>query len=161
VAGLRIDRLASGVILAGAGIFLCDLFLDWHRVSVLAGGGAVDVRASSSGWTGWGGVAGVLAIALVLWQGREAAAAAAPTVLNSLVTAGLAVGTLGCALDEAVGGSATVSATPVTLVQVGARLWPAWVGVGLAAAVALAALAQMLVRLPPVERPHPPRLHAA
>lgn len=75
-------------ILLGAGLVLfIDLFLDWQQASV----GPVTV--GQTGWHGVGVVVGLLVIALLVWEGLQAANVKLNVDLPAaLISAGLAAG---------------------------------------------------------------------
>lgn len=139
---LRASKRASERALLGlALLFLVVLFLDWHRTSVVVVGEG-DAQAGSSGWSGWGLLAGICALAVI---GLEL-----DRVLRKRSHEGQALVDLALALGAAL---ATVAAvftgdTSVTAgaaaEEVGSTLWPAWVGLVLATAMALAALVAVL-----------------
>src|SRR5512133_61252 len=82
-------------------LLLVDLFLGWHHVSVSIAGNLVDVHTDSSGWSGWGAVAGVLLILLLVWEGlRLYGVALAQRVSASIGTLGLAIGAAASILVE-------------------------------------------------------------
>lgn len=129
---------------AGLALFL-DLFLPWREVSVRAGGFALDT--SSSAWAnGWGLAAGIVVSVLIILElpllaTRRATAGSA----RALLVAGL--GMLILALTVAAFAEASVEVTtPMTSVEVASRLWPAYVGLVLAALIALAGLVQLVGR---------------
>jgi hypothetical protein len=100
--------------------------------------GAVDLRASSSGWAGWGLVAGLLAIvvaalAVAGLRGRSAPLALVAASLGMLCATMLAVFT----------GSADIRSGAVG-VEVDATRWPALSGLALAVVVAGAGLASAI-----------------
>ncbi len=118
---------AQGVALAAALALVADLFAGWRRASVHMAG-VFDVHATSSGWSGWGLVAGVLALAvagLVFWRGDRLA----------LLLAG--AGTLMATVLAVVTGDAHVHVAGMMSTAVGGPLWPAWLGLALAAVVAV------------------------
>jgi hypothetical protein len=87
---------SKGALVAGV-LMLIDLFLPWNRVCV--GGGEVfgtafpETCASASGWSSIGVIAGLLVIALLVWEGLYAAGALANvTAPKKLITAALAAG---------------------------------------------------------------------
>ena len=132
-----LKRVSEYVLLGAALVFLVVLFLDWHRTSVEVVGGP-DAEAGSSGWSGWGLFAGVCAIAIV---GLEV-----DRVLRNrshegqaLVDLALAVGVALATVAAVFTGESSVSAGEVA-VEVGSTLWPAWVGLVLAATMVVAAL---------------------
>lgn len=127
-----------------ATLLFVDLFLGWHHVSVSIAGNLVDVDSDSSGWAGWGAIAGVLLIVLLVWEGlRLTGAAFVRRVSAGLVTLGLSVGAAGFALVEFLTGTVDVNGGGVVLVGVHGRQWPAYVGLVLAGLLLVAAIAQL------------------
>jgi hypothetical protein len=95
-----------------AALLLADLFLGWQRLTVSAGD---VVRGDTiTGWSGWGAKAGLCAACLIaLNMLRGSSSSRLVAALGMLLFVALAVMT-----GEA---------------EVGATLWPAWMGLGLAA----------------------------
>jgi hypothetical protein len=126
----------------GALLFV-DLFLDWHRASVSVTG-VVDLEAGSSGWAGWGALAGVLLIALLLWEGsRLVGADLAQRASAAIVSLMLALGATAFTAVEFFSGTADVQAGSLVAVGVHGRQWPAYAGLVLAALLVVAAVAQL------------------
>jgi len=109
---------------------LVDLSLDWHKAAVHVAD-IVDVEGTSSGWHGWGFVAGVAALVLV----ALVAAAATPPVFS----AGAAAVALAATSLAVFAGSAEVPAGPVATVE-DSMLWPSWLGLVFALVAFCAAL---------------------
>ena len=125
-----LKRVSERVLLVAALLFLVVLFLDWHRTSVVIVGEG-DAQTGSSGWSGWGLLAGFFALAIV---GLEL-----DRVLRKRTHESQAFVDLILAIGVSL---ATVAAvfTGDTSVGAGAgTLWPAWVGLGLAALMLVAA----------------------
>ncbi|HET6771154.1 MAG TPA: hypothetical protein VFH75_05915 [Actinomycetota bacterium] len=87
---------SKGALVAG-GLMLIDLFLPWNRVC--SGGGDLfgtsipEICASASGWSSIGVIAGLLVLALLVWEGLNAAGALANVAApKKLITAALAAG---------------------------------------------------------------------
>ena len=118
---------ARYVVIVGAFLFVLDLFLDWQKADIDVAG-VVSVHAASSGWAGWGVVAGILAIAVIV----------AAVTRRAAWTLGLAAAMLVATALLAFTGDADV-ATGVVGVAVDTTLWPAWVGLVLAAVTTAAA----------------------
>jgi hypothetical protein len=123
------------VVVGGAFLVVLDLFLDWQKASVSVAG-VVNIHTASSGWAGWGFVVGILAIVVIV----------AALTRHVAWTLGLAIAMLIATALAAFIGETNVS-TPGVGVAVETTLWPAWVGVGLAAVTTAAALVPFLPRL--------------
>lgn len=135
--GARLALLPLAVYL------LVDMFLDWHGTSV-AFGNAVSVHANASAWEGYGAIAGVTAIGLILWEWARYMGADVTQRLDAeLTTAMLAVATLLFTVVELFTGSASVQVGATMNVSAGGRLWPAWLGLGLAVLIAAAGVLQL------------------
>jgi hypothetical protein len=135
----RSIRDVAAAVAAGAGLLLlADLSLDWYSVSVTAAG-ITTIKTAASGWTDIGFVAGLLTIAMLLFMIRPTRRSGEVDVVQAAVTGGLALAVLGFTIAAALTGTASITA-PATDIQVGSTLWPAYVGIGLAAAVAAGAL---------------------
>jgi hypothetical protein len=132
-----LERRASLVAACAASLLLVDLFLDWQRVAMQMGG-LVDVRTAASGWSGWGALAGICAIAvlvLVIARGPSPAVAA------------LALAALLFTMVEVLAGHAHVDVgASMMRLRVDTTLWPAWVGLALAGVMAAAAAVPFLAR---------------
>jgi hypothetical protein len=120
---MNLAELGRGTqLLLVAGILLLiDSFLDWQQVS--AGG----ITAGASMWHGVGVVAGLLLIALLVWELAQVTGVTSNLELPlsaALISVGLAVGTAAFTVVK-------------FLVANEARHWPAWIGLILAVAVAL------------------------
>jgi hypothetical protein len=118
--------------LASAFALFFVLFLDWRDVSVVTPGVFVD--AGSSAWSGWGAVAGILAVAFVVSDLRGHAVGAPVT--------GLAVA--GFTIVEFFTGSVETDVAGVVSVDTSSRLWPAYVGLGLALVLGAACAVRLL-----------------
>jgi hypothetical protein len=142
----RTIRDVAAAVAAGAGVLLlADLSLSWYSVSVTAAG-ITEIEATSSAWAGIGLVAGLLTLAMLVYMLRPVRRAGAVDLVQAAVTAALGLGVFGFTVAAALTGSASIT-TPATSVEVGSRLWPAYVGMGLGAVVAagvLVALVQVL-----------------
>jgi hypothetical protein len=131
-------RAAALVAAGAAALLLVDLSLGWHKAAVHVGG-IVDVEGTSSGWHGWGFLAGVAALVLV----ALVAAAATPPVFSACAAAV----TLAATSLAVFVGNADVPAGPVATVE-DSTLWPSWLGL-LFALVAFSAALVPLVAPPP------------
>jgi hypothetical protein len=130
---------AQHAVLPLAVLLFIDLFLDWHRASV-AVGGALDIHAGSSAWNGWGALAGVSLLGLLVWEGFRFAGITTERVAAELVSTTLAVAALAFTAVEFFSGSASVDVAGVVNVASEGRLWPAYAGLALGALLALATL---------------------
>jgi hypothetical protein len=136
-----IKRASEAALLGLAVLFLIMLSLDWHRtyVRVLGEG---DAEAASSGWSGWGLVAGFCALAIVgLELDRQVRGRSHEG--QTLVDLGLAVGAAIATVAAVFTGDASVSAGGLG-VEVGSTLWPAWAGLVLAGLMVVAAVVPTL-----------------
>jgi hypothetical protein len=141
-----LQRRADPVIVGAATLFVVDLFLGWQRVEMQMAG-AIGVHSTTSGWSGWGALAGICALALVVLvlAGRQT-----PAILA------LAVGVLLFTTVEVLAGNAHVGVSASMMrMQVDTTLWPAWVGLALAGTTAAAAAVPYLVA-PDERRPTDP-----
>jgi hypothetical protein len=85
---------SKGALIAG-GLMFIDLFLPWNRACSGAGiPGVPEFCFSASGWqTAFGVLAGLLTLALIVWEGLNAAGALSSMALpKKTVTAALAGG---------------------------------------------------------------------
>ena len=144
---MRAPNVWARVAACGAFLLVVDLFFHWFETSVNVAG-VVVVKTTSSGWGySWGIVAGVLALVVIA------------TVLTRH-----AVWTLACsfAMLIATGITVFVGAADVSIpaagVSVDTTQWAGWVGFGLAAMTALAALVPFLKEAPAT--PHGLEPHA-
>jgi hypothetical protein len=113
------------VLLVAGLLLLIDSFLAWQQVSV--GAGNFHVTASASMWHGVGVVAGLLVVALLIWEGLQLAG-----VLNQMELPVSAV-----MITVALAAATAVFTIIKFLVANEARHWPAWIGLILAIAVAI------------------------
>ena len=138
-----LEALRFGVLTLGTLLFV-DLFLPWHHTSVSVAGSIVDVESDSSAWAGWGAVAGVLLIALLAWEAwRLTGAAVAARASAAAVSFVLAVFVAAFTLIEFATGAVDVHSGGLVVVGVHGRQWPGYVGVVLAALIALVALIRL------------------
>src|SRR5579871_2803727 len=135
----RTIRDAAAAVAAGAAVLLlADLSLGWYSVDV-SSAGVVGIKASSSGWTNLGLVAGLAAIAMLIYMIRPVCHSGVVDLAQAAVTSGLGFVVLGFTIAAALTGTATV-AVPETAIQVGSKLWPSYAGIGLAGIVVVATL---------------------
>jgi hypothetical protein len=132
----HLEHWAPRVAAIAAALFIADLFLGWQRTSVRVGG-MVGVDHMASGWSGWGALAGLCAVVLVVLAigGRAQASATAAAGAALFVLAALAVATADAHVS--------MHGRDVGL-MVDSTRWPSWVGLGLAAVAALAGAAPFL-----------------
>lgn len=131
------QRRANLVTAGAATLFLADLFLGWQRVAMRMTG-VIDVHNTASGWSGWGALAGMCAIALLVL-----AVADRP----SPATVALGLGAFLFTVLAVLAGNAHVDAgASMMRLQVDTTLWPAWVGLALAGLMAAAAAVPYLAR---------------
>jgi hypothetical protein len=112
------------VLLVAGLLLLIDSFLAWQQVSV--GAGDFHVTASASMWHGVGVVAGLLVIALLIWEGLQLAG-----VLNQIQLPVSAV-----LISVALAAGTALFTIIKFLVANEARHWPSWLGLILAIAIA-------------------------
>jgi|SRR5512132_1828783 hypothetical protein len=124
------------VVAAGAFLLVIDLFFDWFKATVDVAG-VVTVQTTSSGWGySWGIVAGILALAVIVSVLTRHAAWTLVCSFAMLIATGIA----------AFFGDANVS-IPAAGISVDTTQWAAWLGFGLAAVTAAAALVPFLKAL--------------
>jgi hypothetical protein len=133
-------RTARTLAAGAAALFVVTLFFDWTHVTVSTPG--VQISGGSSGWSGIGVAAGILAVVLLVYELRRLESNADEGTLVVL----LGLGLIGCAAAR-FHDAATVNITGVVGVDVGGRTWIAWVGLILAAVAAGAAVAPFVDRL--------------
>jgi hypothetical protein len=110
------------IILGAAVLYLIFSFLDWQQVSFL------NVTAGRSEWVGIGIIAGLLVIALLIWE-----------VIRALEV-NITLGSLTPGLISAALALLLLLFTVITfLTHNEARHWPAWVGLLLSIVIAVAA----------------------
>jgi hypothetical protein len=146
------DR-AHLAVLAASALLVVTLFLPWHQTTWHLGV-AFDVVGRSSGWTGWGVLAGIAAIAVVaaeMARTRGLGEHAVPVMIGALAAL------LGTAL-AVFSTTASVHLPGRMMMSMGAGAdttrWPAWVGLGLAVVAAAASIVVVvLASRPPVTHP--------
>jgi hypothetical protein len=124
--GYRSLSRGTQVMFVAAVLLLIDMFLDWEKVSAKIGGVEV-ASASQSGWNGfWGFLLGLLTIALLAWLIASMAGVTMQLPLpDAMLSAVLGLAILVCAVLKG-------------LTDDYSTVW-AWIGVALAAVVALGA----------------------
>ena len=143
------ENRVAGILLVASLLFVADLFLGWQRAGVFIAD-VVDVHATRSGWSGWGLVAGLLALviaglaAVTLRRGVGRPGVTLVAAIGMLIATALAIPTEGQGADVVM---------PMMAVHVGAARWPAWVGLGLAILVAAVALAAFIASARSTVRP--------
>ncbi len=135
----KLSQLARPLIVGAALALLGDLFLDWHRASVQVPG--IDVTAGAAGFGGWGIAAAILIIVLAVW---EVLGDGMRRAFGAFV---LATVTLAFTIAEFASGKAHVNVANVVGVSVDDRLWPAYVGLTLAASVVVGSVIQLAAGL--------------
>jgi hypothetical protein len=123
---MNFAELSKGtkVLLVGGLLLLIDSFLAWQQVS--AGVGNFKITASANMWHGIGVLAGLLVIALLVWEGLQVAGIISRLELPvsaALISVGLAAATALFVIIK-------------FLIANEARHWPAWIGLILAIVVA-------------------------
>jgi hypothetical protein len=111
------------VVLGGAVLYLIFSFLDWQQVS------GFGITVGRSEWNGVGIIAGLVVIALILWEAARLFAVKMPlgTLSEGLVSVALAL--------------LLALFTVITFATHGtARHWPAWIGLILAIVIAVCAV---------------------
>jgi hypothetical protein len=120
----KLSREAQ-IVLGGGVLYLLFSFFDWQQVS------AFGYTAGRSEWTGFGIVAGLVAVLLVAWEAVRLLGVKVPLgeLSDGLVSVGVAL--------------LLALFTVITFLTHGtARHWPAWIGLILALVIAGAALAR-------------------
>ncbi|HZT85794.1 MAG TPA: hypothetical protein VE984_10305 [Gaiellaceae bacterium] len=113
------------IVLGGAVLYLIFSFLDWQQVSVF--GHAYGLTL----WHGIGVVAGLLVIALLLWEAGR------------LFEVKVQLGTLSAGLVSVALALLLALFTVIAFLNKGtARHWPAWIGLLLGLVIAMAAVAR-------------------
>lgn len=132
----RAPNVWAWVVASSAFLLVIDLFFDWFKATVDVAG-VVTVQTTSSGWGySWGIVAGILALAVIVTVLTRHAAWTLACSFAMLIATGIAV----------FFGEANVS-TPAARVSVETTQWAAWLGFGLAALAAAAAMVPFLTAL--------------
>jgi hypothetical protein len=129
----RFAVLVRPLMLAAGLTLFAVLFLDWREASIETA--SVVVHAGTSGWAGWGIVAGALLVSYVVLELRTARPVLVPATAL-LAAAFTAV--------EFFTGSAEVSVAGVVAVDTQTRSWPAFVGLALAVLLAAGGVLRLL-----------------
>jgi hypothetical protein len=132
----RAPNVWAWVVASGAFLLVIDLFFDWFKATVDVSG-VMTVQTTSSGWSySWGIVAGVLALAVIVTTLTQHAVWTLACSFAMLIATGIAV----------FFGEANVS-IPAVAIDVATTQWAAWLGFGLAALTAAAAMVPFLKAL--------------
>lgn len=141
---------ASTLVLLGSALaFLVVLFLDWHRTTVDIAG-VTHVEASTSGWSGWGLLAGIAAIVLVALNVRRLRRGQEPDPTFGIADLLLGVVIVSATVAAVFSGDADVQVAAVIGVEAGTILWAAWLGLALSIVTAVSAA---IVALPEAWEP--------
>jgi hypothetical protein len=135
----RLTMGQKGVLTTGVLLFV-DLFLPWNKV------GECPFCVSVNGWSGMGVIAGLLVVALLVWEGLNAAGA--------LATMAAPVPLIGAALA----GGAALFALLRAIFDLSFSTFGLWLGIILALAMAYAAYVryqESQVAQPPPAAPPP------
>jgi hypothetical protein len=120
----KLSREAQ-VVLGAAVLYLIFSFLDWQQVS------AFGISVGRSEWAGVGVIAGLLVIALLLWEAVR------------FLELNVQLGSLTPGLVSVAIASLLLLFTVITFLTHGtARHWPAWIGLLLSVVIAAAAFAR-------------------
>ena len=145
----RTLKEASTCVMVGSALaILVVLFLDWHRTTVDIAG-VTHVEASTSGWSGWGLLAGIAAIVLVALNVRRTRRGQEPDATFGIADLVLGVVILSATVAGVFSGDADVQAGVVG-VESGTILWAAWLGLALSIVTAVSAA---VVALPEAWQP--------
>lgn len=120
--GFSMARLTMGQkgLLIGGGLMFIDLFLPWQRAC------AFGFCASASGWGGVGIILGLLVVALLAWEGMNAAG----VNLNLNVSTAL--------IGAALGGGVVLFTLLKVVIDSEAMSFGAWIGIVLGLVIAYA-----------------------
>ena len=138
---MKMPREMQAILVGGVLYLICS-FLDWQQVSFL------NVSAGRSEWNGVGIIAGLLVIALLVWEALRLMQV--KVSLGPMLTAGLVSVSLALLL---------LLFTLITFVSHNeARHWPAWIGLILSIVIAIASLSRARaegVQMPRAGGPEP------
>jgi hypothetical protein len=150
----RTIRDVAAAVAAGVGVLLlADLSVGWYGVKV-AVAGVVNIKVTAGGWGQFGTIAGLLTIAMLIYMIRPMRRDGTVNLAQAAVTAVLGLGAFGFTVARALNGSASVT-TMTTTVQVHSTLWPAYVGIALAAIMAGAAITALVLVMQGATTPSP------
>ncbi len=142
-------KAASTCVMVGSALaFLVVLFLDWHRTAVDIAG-VTHVEASTSGWSGWGLLAGIAAIVLIALNVRRTRRGQEPDATFGIADLGLGVVILSATVAAVFSGDADVQVAVIG-VEAGTILWAAWLGLAFSIVTAVSAA---IVALPEAWQP--------
>jgi hypothetical protein len=145
----KLTAHARPIVALAALALLADLTLTWRDAPVKTQW--LDDSGGASALGGWGALAGALLVLFLLVQ-------FATTRRARVISGALAVAAAGVTFAEFFTGSANpVSAPGVVTVSTEAILWPAYLGLALAAVLVVAAVSRV-VQPPPSSLPLPPLL---
>jgi hypothetical protein len=139
-----LTRLVSALVCALSTLYVVVLFFDWQHVDV----GFGSVTTTASGWGGWGIVAGVVALGLIVYALLEVGGYIPPDPGTEIPPVAMAV----VLLLTTVARFQTIADLNVAGAVVVDRRWPATAGLVLAAVLAALALVQLVLRAPAFRR---------
>ena len=146
----RTLKAASTCVMVGSALaFLVVLFLDWHRATVDIAG-VTHVEDSTSGWNGWGLLAGIAAIVLVVLNIRRTRRGQEPDATFGLADLVLGIVIVAATVAAVFSGDADVQVASVVGVESGTILWAAWLGLALSIVTAVSGA---IVALPEAWQP--------
>ncbi len=139
----RFNPYLRPVLVAASFALIVDLFLDWRSVSVMVP--FMSVHAGSSGWdSNWGVAAGMVALGLLISELPQLAkGVVGASTARATVVAVLGVLTLGFTIGAFTATDADFNG-PMAAVQVNGHLWPAYLALGLAVAIATLSFLQLI-----------------
>lgn len=142
---LDIRRVAGLTAVVASSLLVADLFLDWQRAHVEIAG-VVQTDTSSMGWGGWGSAVGVFALLILVVALRDLGGH--DTTARHVVAVGLLpFALLASTVLTVFTGDASVDVANTVSVEVDTTLWPAWVGLVLAAVASIAAFVPVLLEI--------------
>lgn len=145
------SRMLTAAVAALTALFLVDLFLDWRHVGVGIAS-AVSVTTTTTGWTGWGWIAGITAVALLMYTLLEVAGYIPDETGTEIPPAFMGIVVCLSTFAE-FHNTATVNVMNMVGVD---RQWPAIAGLVLGISIAVATIARLVLRGPSLSgRAHP------